>query len=122
MADEQKQSAEALRIEAERKKLQDELNFGKRVMGMSHRQLTKELRKRANERRSGKDFVMNPPKGMPVENTNCAGLDNALAVVLGIVHENTRTARFFDQKANGDPCRPARKDQIGKGTLTHYLR
>ena len=80
----------------------DFLAFEKSVPKMSHRQLLKDLRRRSRARRAGKDFCMNAPKGVPLENTNCAGLDNAFAAILGVVLENTHTQ---------DPRR-FRKDQI----------
>lgn len=76
--------------------------FEKSVPKMSHRQMLKDLRRRSRARRAGKDFCMNAPKGMPLENTNCAGLDNAFAAILGVVLENTHTQ---------EP-RKFRKDQI----------
>jgi hypothetical protein len=93
-----------------------------RVKGMSHRQLVAELKGAANRKYNGKDFCMNPPKGMPLENRNSAGLDNAEAIVNLIVLENTQTAKVFEFKKNGDPKRFARKDQIGNGTMSHFLR
>jgi hypothetical protein len=93
-----------------------------RVKGMSHRQLVAELKGIANRKHNGKDFCMNPPKGMPLENRNSAGLDNAEAIVNLIILENTQTAKVLEFKKNGDPKRFARKDQIGNGTMSHFLR
>ena len=93
-----------------------------RVKGMSHRQLVSELKGVANRKYNGKEFVMNPPKGLPLETRESGGLDNALAVVLLTVLKNTQTAKVFEFKKNGDPKRFARKDQIGPGTMSHYLR
>lgn len=87
---------------AREKAAADFLAFEKSVPKMSHRQLIKELRRRANVHQVGKDFCMNAPKGMPLENRNCAREENMIAVVLGAVLENTHTQE----------SRKFRKDQI----------
>lgn len=122
MADEQKAQAPKPEIDPKRQAQIDLENYDVRVRGMSHRQLVSELSGVANRRYSGKEFVMNQPKGLPLETRESGGLDNALAVVLLTVLKNTQTAKVFEFKKNGDPKRFARKDQIGPGTMAHYLR
>lgn len=105
--------------------------YGNAVEKMSHRQLSAELKRVANKGYDGKAFSM--PAGMDFAELGasgkskkirtCAGLDNALAVVLRVVLENTKTSPVFDFKKDGiTPKRTARKDQIGKGTMSFYLR
>ena len=120
MPEEKKQTAPAAKIEEPKF---DAEKYELRVKGMSHRQLVAELRGIANRKLGGKDFCMNVPKGMPLENRNSAGLDNAEAVVLLTILTNTRTAPVFEFKKDGiTPKRFARKDQIGSGTMSHFLR
>jgi hypothetical protein len=77
---------------------------------MSHRQLRAELRRVANRPYAGKEFSMggvdfsdpNPKK------KSHAGLDNALAVALSVVLDNTK-------------IESRRKDQVGPGKLNSYL-
>lgn len=122
MSEEQKQSVPAPKSEVE-SQVELDRKYDLRVKGMSHRQLVAELKGVANRKYSGKDFCMNPPKGMPLENRNSAGLDNAEAVVLLTILENTRTSPVFEFKKDGiTPKRTARKDQIGSGTMSHFLR
>lgn len=122
--EEQKQVTPAPKPQIDpQKQAQIELEqYDVRVRGMSHRQMVAELSGIANRRYNGKDFCMNPPKGMPLENRVSSGLDNALAVVLLTVLKNTQTAKVFEFKKNGDPKRFARKDQIGPGRMSHFLR
>ena len=121
MADEQKAPAKP-EIDPKRQAQIDLENYDVRVRGMSHRQLVSELTGVANRKYNGKEFVMNPPKGLPLETRESGGLDNALAVVLLTVLKNTQTAKVFEFKKNGDSKRFARKDQIGPGRMSHYLR
>lgn len=121
MADEQKAPVKP-EIDPQKQARIDLENYDVRVRGMSHRQMEAELSGIANRKYNGKDFCMNPPKGMPLENRVGTGLDNALAVVLLTVLKNTMTAPVFEYKKNGDPKRFARKDQFGPGTISHYLR
>lgn len=101
----------------------DPQKYEVRVKGMSHRQLVAELDGIAERKYNGKEFVMNPPKGLPLETRTGAGLDNALAVVLLTVLKNTMTANVFEFKKDGiTPKRVARRDQFGPGTMSHYLR
>ena len=80
------------------------------VETMSHRQLRAELRRAANKPYAGKEFSMggvdfsdpNPKK------KSHAGLDNALAVALSVVLDNTK-------------IESRRKDQVGPGKLNSYL-
>lgn len=122
--EEQKQVTPAPKPEIDpQKQAQIDLEkYDVRVRGMSHRQLVSELSGIADRKYSGKEFVMNPPKGLPLETHESGGLDNALALILLTVLKNTRTAKVFEFKKNGDPKRFARKDQIGSGTMLQYLR
>ena len=78
------------------------------VETMSHRQLRAELRRTANKNYSGKGFTMAGVDFGDSKKKQHAGLDNALAVALGIVLDNTKTES-------------RRKDQIGPGKLNSYL-
>lgn len=122
--EEQKQAASAPKPEIDAKKQSqiDLENYDVRVRGMSHRQMVSELSGIANRKYNGKEFAMNPPKGLSLDTRESGGLDNALAVVLLTVLKNTQTAKVFEFKKNGDPKRFARKDQIGPGTMAYYLR
>lgn len=122
MADEQKAAAPKPEVDSQKQAQIDLEKYDVRVRGMSHRQLVAELEGRANKKYNGKEFVMNPPKGLPLETRESGGLDNAYAVVLLTVLQNTETAKVFEFKRNGDPKRFARKDQIGSGTMSSYLR
>lgn len=122
MADEQKAQAPKPEIDPQKQRAIELENYDVRVRGMSHRQMVAELSGIANRKYNGKEFVMNPPKGLPLETRESGGLDNALAVVLLTVLQNTKTAKVFEFKRNGDPKRFARKDQLGTGTMSHYLR
>ena len=93
MADEQKAAAPKPEIDPKRQAQIDLENYDVRVRGMSHRQLVSELSGIANRKYQGKEFVMNPPKGLPLEIRESGGLDNALAVVLLTVLKNTMTAK-----------------------------
>lgn len=122
--EEKKQAAPAPKPEIDpQKQAQIELEkYDVRVRGMSHRQMVSELSGIANRKYSGKEFVMSPPKGLPLETRESGGLDNAYAVVLLTVLQNTETAKVFEFKRNGDPKRFARKDQIGPGVMSSFLR
>jgi hypothetical protein len=101
--------------------------FEKRVEKMSHRQLASELEKVADNKCGGA-FKMHGYDFADFNSTgkkkarNRAGLDNALAAVLKIVHENTKMSDVITFKADGTPDRFARKDQIGSGRVSHFLR
>jgi hypothetical protein len=75
---------------------------------MSHRQLRAELKRAANKPYAGKGFVMGGVDFGDTKKKTHAGLDNALAVALGVVLDNTKTES-------------RRKDQIGPGKLNSYL-
>lgn len=122
MADEQKALAPKPEVDPKKQAQIDLEKYDLRVRGMSHRQMVSELSGIANRRYNGKEFVMNPPKGLPLETRESGGLDNAYAVVLLTILQNTQTAKVFEFKRNGDPKRFARKDQIGSGTMSSYLR
>ena len=51
-----------------------------------------------------------------------AGAGNIVAIISKIVLENTKTAPVFEFDRKGNPARWGRKDQMGFGTLSHYLR
>ncbi len=100
--------------------------YEKRMEKMSHRQLVKELGRRSNEGYSGKGFTMNgfdfSELNSARKSRNRAGEGNAWAAVLKVVLENTRGSSVLEFTKDGNPKRYARKDQIGAGTLTHFLR
>ena len=85
------------------------------VKTMSHRQLRAKLKKVANRRYEGKGFVMGGVDFGDTKKKTNAGLDNAFAVILGTILDNTRIEPFIEDG------RRARKDQIGPGKLNSYL-
>jgi hypothetical protein len=105
---------------------------------MSHRQLQAELNYQSNTAHKnteksnlifGLDFSeLNSRR----TKRNRAGLGNAEAIIYSIVLANTETpmtrlkdessAPVFEFKENGQPRRYGRKDQVGNGKLSHYLR
>jgi hypothetical protein len=93
---------------SDEKKVVVEVSVQQAVEKMSHRQLRNELRRVANRPYAGKGFVMGGVDFGDTKKKTHAGLDNALAVALGVVLDNTKTES-------------RRKDQIGPGKLNSYL-
>jgi hypothetical protein len=100
-------------------------NYDKRVRGMSHRQLVKELRRVSNDGSEGSGLKLNGAdfgqSATPKNTRKNGNLDSAMAAVLGVILENTVGAKVLEFKENGNPRRYARKDQIGNGKMQHYL-
>jgi hypothetical protein len=93
--------------------------YEKRVEGMSHRALLAELKRKSNQGYEGKGFSMHgfDFADLNVKKTrNRAGIGNAEAALCRIILENTKTSVQFEKG------RYARKDQVGLGTLSHFLR
>jgi hypothetical protein len=83
--------------------------YSKSVEKMSHRQLRSELVKAIKREHAGR-----PPEPIP-------GLTIAIASVMLLVLDNTKTSTVFDTDSKGRPTRVARLDQINKlGTLHPY--
>jgi hypothetical protein len=99
---EQKLAAEEREKERQRVEL-----YGKSVEKMSHRQLSAELRKTIRREHTGK-----PPQPQ-------AGLTIALASILSIVFDNTKTTPVFETDKKGRPTRTARPDQINPNGRLH---
>jgi hypothetical protein len=93
---------------SDEKKVAVEAPVQQAVETMSHRQLRAELKRAANKPYAGKGFVMGGVDFGDTKKKTHAGLDNALAVALGVVLDNTKTES-------------RRKDQIGPGKLNSYL-
>lgn len=104
--------------------------FEKGVEKMTHRQLVSELNRTSRRKHVGKGFSMhgfnfadlNVKKGRRSNGETTSLLDNAEAALCKIVLENTKTSPVFTFKKDGTPDRIARKDQIGSGQISHYLR
>lgn len=106
LTDEQKALAEKERLRQQR-----EAHYEKFINQASHRQLRAELRRIAKTGTGSKGFKMNGAEFSDSKTPNTAGLDNAFAVILGTILDNTKTV----------PWKGIRKDQEGPGKMGTFV-
>jgi hypothetical protein len=96
----------------EKERQERDAHYEKFLERASHRQVRSELRRIANRGgHSRVTFKLNDAEFDDKKKPNTAGLDNAFAVILGAVLDNTKTV----------PWKGMRRDQVGPGKMESYI-